>query len=436
MERQRLKEWEENRREELKQHKMREEEKLMTMKARKEHLGTDLETLREKVKTLTDQISETRTGVTDVKTFIDGMRSSRDTKMADMTSLKTQLKDQNERLIKVTQEKAKMDAKNRARQAKVEEGNETELTEFDIKKKEKEEKVVELRAKLAALKETEEATRNKYNSEKAALDEHREQLKLIIESCKDLYSQFEDKRREIKAEKAKRIRELTDPDHAWDAVPEQAAAAPATAQSPTFDDVPATPAAQAGSDDDGVQYRALYDYASENPDDLSFKAGDIILVHLNQPHEPGWLGGEFNGKVGWFPEAYAEPAGSEPVGSEPAAAAQDGAADSDQYVALFAYTSTEPGDLTFEAGEEIQVVKKENEWWTGKIGDREGVFPYNYVEPAKSATASAAPAALGVSSDLLLLGLLAPLTKPAWKCHAVQLNSSTTTRCVFFCECF
>ena len=25
-----------------------------------------------------------------------------------------------------------------------------------------------------------------------------------------------------------------------------------------------------------------------------------------QPHEPGWLGGELNGKVGWFPEAYVE----------------------------------------------------------------------------------------------------------------------------------
>ena len=43
---------------------------------------------------------------------------------------------------------------------------------------------------------------------------------------------------------------------------------------------------------------------------------------------------------------------------------------------------TEPGDLVFEAGEQIEVYKKENEWWTGKIGDRSGVFPYNYVEPA------------------------------------------------------
>merc|ERR1712177_86596 len=113
---------------ELKSHRMREEEKVLTLKARQEHMNADLETLREKVKTLTDNISDTRTGVTDVKTFIDGMRKSRDDKMTDMSSLKAQLKDQNERLIKVTQEKAKMDAKNKARQAKVDEGNADELT--------------------------------------------------------------------------------------------------------------------------------------------------------------------------------------------------------------------------------------------------------------------------------------------------------------------
>ena len=55
----------------------------------------------------------------------------------------------------------------------VEEGCENELTEFDIKKKEKEEKVAELREKLAALKEKESETKEKFDSEKAALDVHR-----------------------------------------------------------------------------------------------------------------------------------------------------------------------------------------------------------------------------------------------------------------------
>lgn len=371
---------------------MREEEKVFTLKAKQEHLTKDLDELRDKVKTLTDNISETRTGVTDVKQFIDGMRSSRDTKMADMTSLKTQLKDQNERLIKVAQDKARLEAKNKARQSKVEEGNEDELTEFDIKKKEKEEKVKELREKLAALKETEEYTRNKYESEKAALDEHRESLKKIIETCKELYSQFEDKRKEIKAEKAKRIRELTDPDHAWDAIPQEDEPVQAAVEVANESTGPGK--AQVG--EDGVKYQALYDYTSDNPDDLNFKAGDLIMVYPDQPHEPGWLGGELDGKVGWFPEAYAEPySGS--------TAAPADAGDSNMYVALFAYNSEEPGDLIFEAGERIEVIKKENEWWTGKIGDREGVFPYNYVEPAPAEADSSQPAA---STEVSLVSCL------------------------------
>jgi hypothetical protein len=58
-----------------------------------------------------------------------------------------------------------------------------------------------------------------------------------------------------------------------------------------------------------LQYRALYDYEARNADELSFNVDDIILVHPGQEHEPGWLGGELRGHVGWFPEAYAEKVG-------------------------------------------------------------------------------------------------------------------------------
>ena len=69
----------------------------------------------------------------------------------------------------------------------------------------------------------------------------------------------------------------------------------------------------------------------------------LSIVHPDQPHEPGWLGGELNGKVGWFPEAYAEPA-SNPVKvetEEPIAAGDSVKDDHDSnlYVALFPYNS-------------------------------------------------------------------------------------------------
>ena len=60
------------------------------------------------MKDLTNNIGESRTGISDIKTFIDGMRSSRDAKMQEMTNLKTRLKEQNERLLIVTQEKAQV----------------------------------------------------------------------------------------------------------------------------------------------------------------------------------------------------------------------------------------------------------------------------------------------------------------------------------------
>ena len=62
-----------------------------------------------------------------------------------------------------------------------------------------------------------------------------------------------------------------------------------------------------------------------------------ILVNPDQPHEPGWLGGELNGQVGWFPEAYAEPASNPVKVEKPAGVAE--AKESNQYVALFPYNS-------------------------------------------------------------------------------------------------
>ena len=70
---------------------------------------------------------------------------------------------------------------------------------------------------------------------------------------------------------------------------------------------------------------------------MTFKTGDIIVVNPDQGHEPGWLGGELDGKVGWFPEAYVEPASNSV--KKPADPSGDKSEDSNLYVALFPYTS-------------------------------------------------------------------------------------------------
>ena len=50
----------------------------------------------------------------------------------------------------------------------------------------------------------------------------------------------------------------------------------------------------------------------------------------------------------------------------------------DQAIALFTFDADQPGDLGFKKGEIITITKRTDnasDWWTGKIGDRTGIFP-------------------------------------------------------------
>jgi amphiphysin len=50
-------------------------------------------------------------------------------------------------------------------------------------------------------------------------------------------------------------------------------------------------------------------------------------------------------------------------------------------IAVYDYTAQADGDLTFKAGDRIEIVEKgedENEWWVGRLNGAEGQFPANY----------------------------------------------------------
>lgn len=55
-----------------------------------------------------------------------------------------------------------------------------------------------------------------------------------------------------------------------------------------------------------------------------------------------------------------------------------------QYVvALYDFDAQAEGDLDFKAGDRIEVIVKTDsseDWWTGKLNGRQGVFPGNYVQ--------------------------------------------------------
>ena len=54
----------------------------------------------------------------------------------------------------------------------------------------------------------------------------------------------------------------------------------------------------------------------------------------------------------------------------------------DQAIALYTFDPDQPGDLGFKKGEVITITKRTDnasDWWTGKIGDRSGIFPRSVI---------------------------------------------------------
>ncbi|KAG2160135.1 uncharacterized protein EDB93DRAFT_1113566 [Suillus bovinus] len=52
-------------------------------------------------------------------------------------------------------------------------------------------------------------------------------------------------------------------------------------------------------------------------------------------------------------------------------------------IALYDFNAVEAGDLSFSKGDVIIITKKSDstdDWWTGKVGAKEGIFPANFVE--------------------------------------------------------
>jgi len=57
----------------------------------------------------------------------------------------------------------------------------------------------------------------------------------------------------------------------------------------------------------------------------------------------------------------------------------------DYVVALYDYVAAASTDISFKAGDRIEIVKRTDstqDWWTGKINGQEGLFPANYVQDA------------------------------------------------------
>ncbi|KAG7119264.1 SH3 domain-containing protein like [Verticillium longisporum] len=72
-----------------------------------------------------------------------------------------------------------------------------------------------------------------------------------------------------------------------------------------------------------------------------------------------------------------------PTAAKPSFAPKPAQLRQNEAVAVFTFDADQPGDLGFKKGEVITVTKKTdsaNDWWTGQIGGRTGIFPSNYVK--------------------------------------------------------
>ncbi|XP_006515088.1 intersectin-2 isoform X2 [Mus musculus] len=145
---------------------------------------------------------------------------------------------------------------------------------------------------------------------------------------------------------------------------------------------------------ENLKAQALCSWTAKKENHLNFSKHDVITVLEQQEN---WWFGEVHGGRGWFPKSYVklipgnEVQRGEPealyaaVTKKPTSTAYPVTSTAypvgEDYIALYSYSSVEPGDLTFTEGEEILVTQKDGEWWTGSIGERTGIFPSNYVRP-------------------------------------------------------
>lgn len=139
--------------------------------------------------------------------------------------------------------------------------------------------------------------------------------------------------------------------------------------------------------------KVAFEYAAAESDELTLNVGDIVTNI--KVEDGGWWEGELDGKRGVFPENFVvviEEAVQSPAPSIPPA--KPAAVTSKKKFArvTFQYDAVQPDELNLNVGNLVEVLEEEDEgWWKGKLNDKIGMFPSNFVEliteePAEPAT--------------------------------------------------
>ena len=122
--------------------------------------------------------------------------------------------------------------------------------------------------------------------------------------------------------------------------------------------------------------------------DLEIIAGEVLTVEEDHINGDWWFGRDKQGRCGYFPSNFVKelPMSSSSIDEDDEIEGQRLSQDGMFYAeALYTYHAQTEDDLSFEAGDEIEVRHKEGEWWLGvnlssEDSSREGYFPSNYVQ--------------------------------------------------------
>lgn len=128
-----------------------------------------------------------------MKALIDGMRTTRDTHMTDMSQLKARIKEQNTRLIQLSQEKAKLDAKTKVNQAQDAANQEQIQAAFSSKQI----IIKQIKDKLEDIREQINAKQSDIDSNKEQLTELKKELSELIDACDTLYNDYDVQRIQV-----------------------------------------------------------------------------------------------------------------------------------------------------------------------------------------------------------------------------------------------
>ncbi|OWF43900.1 intersectin-1-like isoform X1 [Mizuhopecten yessoensis] len=483
LERQRQMEWERQRKEQLLAEKRREYEQLGNLKSRANNLKCELESQEGKKTEITQKISQVRNGVTDFTGSIESMRGKRDTKMSEIDRLQNdlQLLNQNYQRVQQEREHLHIQMQTTVQSNPLSETHRTVLHSVELKKT----TIQKLEKDLEQIERDTECQLQEIDNNNSDLSELNVKLKDLQNELITLQTQSQqtlnqqknqqevDNASKLKQEKlrkeleAQRLREESDKkdkpttesdSSSWFAFGNENKTATESAQDDiwsnafssenlkavdTKQDIWASAFSSQSTDKPLVsteskktKYKVLYQFDARNQDELALVPGEIIMVPEDQKGaEPGWMGGEKDGKTGWVPKDYVElvqesvlssqfsvmnafsgattstvssvPAHVAPVESKPTAptppakfvddssfsvvqskpvapsptpgqgtAAPDGL----QAQALYPWKAKKDNHLSFNKGDIITVKEQQEMWWSGELNGQVGWFPKSYVK--------------------------------------------------------